>query len=255
LRNKEAEVAGKVKVAADNTRVVAAVNVKVEVAGNAKVAPRLRLAAGTSPIAAPLRTEAQLNRSEATTVAVRAATAPAAVALVATKGKRVHRIATNQAIPKPRTFIPKVIVGSVMTGAATMLVTIRITYGNMDASAAKLAATTFIGSKAEAATVSGSAAFTGTSRRTTTTTLAIGCGTPTTSCCMTIQITLAGISLITLDSELMPTSSISARRRCLARRCLPAPGSHHPTRQMRVGFFVALEEYACDDRDLFIFAR
>jgi hypothetical protein len=195
-------VADKAKVEVDNVKAEVVGNVKAE-AALAKAAPLLKLAADTSPITGLLPIEVQLNRSEEMMAAV-----PVAGALVATKGKLVNRIATSQAIPKPRTFIPKAIDGSVTTPAGMTSVTIKTTHGNTDDSAVKLAATTFIA-------VSGSAVFTGASRHTTTTTPAIGCGTPTTSCCTTIQITLAGISRITLDSEPMPTSSISVRRYCL----------------------------------------
>jgi hypothetical protein len=202
-------VADKAKVEVDNVKAEVVGNVKAE-AALAKAAPLLKLAADTSPSTGLLHIEVPLNRSEEMMAAV-----PVAGALVATKGKLVNRIATSQAIPKPRTFIPKAIDGSVTTPAGMTSVTIKTTHGNTDDSAVKLAATTFIASKAEAGTVSGSAVFTGASRHTTTTTPAIGCGTPTTSCCTTIQITLAGISRITLDSEPMPSSSISVRRYCL----------------------------------------
>src|SRR6202011_2923339 len=142
--------------------------------------------------------------------AMLAATAPASI-----RARCVNRIATSKAIPKLHTFMRKAIVGSDMTGAGTISVTIKTMYGNTGASAVKLAATTFIALKAEAGTVSGSAAFTGASRHTTTTTPAIGYGTPTTSCCMTIQITLAGISLTTPGSELTPTCSTSGLSCCL----------------------------------------
>jgi hypothetical protein len=224
LASKEVNAAAKVKVeGADNIQVAVAGKVadSIKAADSVKAAANLRLAADTSPLTALLHIEAQLSRSEATTAAIPAAqfkhnaATRAAAVLVATKGKGVNRIATSKAIPKLHTFMLKAIVGSDMTGAGMTSVTIKTTYGNTDASAVKLAATTFIASKAETGTVSGSAAFTSASRRTTTVTPATGCGTATTSSCTTIQITLAGISLTTPVSALTPTCSISARRWCL----------------------------------------
>jgi hypothetical protein len=191
----------------------------IQVAGKAgdsiKAADNLRLAADTSPLTALLHIEPQLSRSEATTAAIPAAqfrhnaATRAVAALVATNSKGVNRIATSKAIPKLHTFMLKAIIGSDMRGAGMTSATIKTMYGNTGVSAVKLVATTFIASKAEAGTVSGSAAFTGASRHTTSATPATGCGTQTTSCCMTIQITPAGISLTTPGLELMPTCSIS----------------------------------------------
>jgi len=136
----------------------------------AKAPVQLTLAAAISPPTALLRITVQLKSSAATkAVVVLAAAKPAPVTV------------TSKATPKLPTFMLKVIVGSVMTGAAAMRITILTALGNTDVSAAKLAATTFIASKEEAGTVSGSAAFSGASRRTTMTTAAIGCGTATTS--------------------------------------------------------------------------
>src|SRR6202030_3832049 len=132
--------------------------------------PTRRLAAATFPKGVLHRLEAQFRHNAATPVAV---AVPAAKVVLPTE--------TSKATLKLLTFMRTVIAGSVMRGAATMLVIIRTMYGNTDASAAKSAAATSIALKAEAATVSGSAAFTGTSRRTTTTTPTIGYGTATTS--------------------------------------------------------------------------
>jgi hypothetical protein len=218
LLSNETELGGKAKVAvAGILKAEVVANAKVEVVRNVKAAvavTRLRLAADTSRIMALLHIAVRRRRSVAIqaedflvaaqfkhSVATRAA-----VILVVTKG--VDRIAINKVIRRHRTSIPKAIAGWVMTGAAAIRVIIRIACGSMDASAAKLAATTFTGSKAEAATVSGSEATSGVSRRTTTTTPAIGCGTATTSSYTTIQIILAGIWRITLDSAPMFTCSI-----------------------------------------------
>ncbi len=135
---------------------------------------------------------------------------PVAGAPVATKGT-VHRIAISQAIPKPLTFIPKAIDGSVMTRGRNDARYHQDHVWEHGRFGGEIGRNHIYRSKAEAGTVSGSAAFTGASRHTTTTTLAIGCGIPTTSCCTTTQITRAGISPITLDSEPMPTSSISVQ--------------------------------------------
>jgi hypothetical protein len=133
--------------------------------------PDRRLAAVTSLLTAPLHLEAQLRFS--TVIKEEEATQ------VASKG--VPPFATSQAIPKLLTFMLKTINGSAMKEAATMPVTIRITFGSTDTSAVKLAVTTFIVSRAEATTVSGLAASSGAWRRMTTATPAIGYGTATTS--------------------------------------------------------------------------
>jgi hypothetical protein len=218
LASKEVKAADKVKVAgADNIQVAGADNTQVagKAADSIKEADNLRLAADTSPLAALLHIGVQLSRSEATTASILAAqfkhnaATRAVAALLATNSKGVNRIATSKAIPKLHTFMLKAIIGSDMTWAGMTSATIKTMYGNTGVSAEKLVATTFIASKAEGGTVSGSAAFTGASRHTTSATPAIGCGTQTTSCCMTIQITPAGISLTTPGSELMRTCSIS----------------------------------------------
>jgi hypothetical protein len=166
--SKEAEVAG---------------ILKAEVVGNihleAVAMLARRLAAVTSPRTGPLHLEAQLRSSAVAAQFRHNAGMKEEAAKVASKG--VHPFATSKAIQKLLTCMLKTINGSVMKVAATMLVTTRITFGNTDTSAVKLAATTFIVSKAEAGTVSGLAAFFGASRLTTTTTPAIGCGTATTS--------------------------------------------------------------------------
>src|SRR6202011_2294371 len=152
--------------------------------------------AATSPLTVLRRHVAQLRSSAATLAAAVLAArfrhseaTRAAAVLVAAKPALLT--ATSKAIPKLLTFMLKGIVGSATTPAATMLITISIGLLNTDISAAKLAATTFIASKVEAATASGSAAFTGASRLTTTTTPTIGCGTAMTSYCTTIPITQA----------------------------------------------------------------
>jgi hypothetical protein len=209
LASKEVKAADKVKVeGADNIQVAG------KAADSIKEADNLRLAADTSPLTALLHIEVQLSRSEATTAAIPAAqfkhnaATRAVAALVATNSKGVNRIVTSKAIPRLHTFMLKAIIGSDMTGAGMTSATSKTMYGNTGVSAVKLVATTFIASKAEVGTVSGSAAFTGASRHTTLATPAIGCGTQTTSCCMTIQITPGGISLTTPGSELMRTCSI-----------------------------------------------
>jgi hypothetical protein len=142
------------------------------------VVPARKSAAATFLIGVLRRLEAQFRHNEAALVAQ--------AVLVATRGvpavtKGVSLSATSKATQKLLTFMLTAISGLVMTAAATMLVTIRITSGNTDASVAKLAATTFIASKAEAVTISASVAFSGAWRRMTMTTLATGCGTATTS--------------------------------------------------------------------------
>jgi hypothetical protein len=91
-------------VAADNGGAAAVIKAPVQ----------LTLAVATFLLEALLRHAAELRYSAAGLVA--------AVVLVATKG--VRRFATSKAIPRPRTFTLKATAGSVMTGAATITITI-----------------------------------------------------------------------------------------------------------------------------------
>jgi hypothetical protein len=114
--------------------VEAAGNGEAEVAGSAEAAPvQLTWAAAIFQLAVLRLPAAQLRSSAATLAkAVLAAAKPAPVSV------------TSKVTLKLLTFTLKAIVGSVTTRVATMLITILIGLGNMDISAARLAATIFI---------------------------------------------------------------------------------------------------------------